>query len=61
MEDKLSKCLTSFRKSQGTQLLLVTMIEKWEKAVDKRECVSILFLISQIPLNQSIMTFYQQN
>ena len=44
MEDKLSKCLTSFRKSQGTQLLLVTMIEKWEKAVDKRECVSILFL-----------------
>ena len=40
MEDKLSKYLTSFRKSQGTQLLLVTMIEKWEKAVDKGECVS---------------------
>ena len=28
MKDKLSKCLTGFRKSHGTQQLLVTMLEK---------------------------------
>ena len=28
MKDKLSKCLTGFRKSHGTQHLLVTMLEK---------------------------------
>ena len=44
MEDKLSKCLTSFRKSHGTQHMLVIMLEKWKKAVDKGECVSALFL-----------------
>ena len=44
MEDKLSKCLTGFRKSHGTQHLHVTMLEKWKKAVDKGECVSALFL-----------------
>ena len=31
MKDKLSKCLTGFRKSHGTQHLLLTMLEKWEK------------------------------
>ena len=31
MEDKLSKYLTGFRKSHGTQHLLVTMLEKWKK------------------------------
>ena len=44
MKDKLSKCLTGFRKSHGTQHLLVTMLEKWKKAVDNGECVSALFL-----------------
>ena len=44
MEDKLSKYLAGFNKSQGTQHLLVTMIEKWKKAVDNGECVSALFL-----------------
>ena len=44
MKEKLSKYLTGFRKSQGTQHLLVTMFEKWKKAVDKGECVSALFL-----------------
>ena len=44
MEDKLSKCLAGFRKSHGTQNLLVTMLENWKKAVDKGECVSALFL-----------------
>ena len=34
----------SFRKSYGTQHLIVTMLEKWKKAVDNRECVSSLFL-----------------
>ena len=44
MKDKLSKCLTGFRKSHGTQHLLVTMLEKWQKAVDKGEYVSALFM-----------------
>ena len=44
MEDKLSKCLSGFRKSHGTQHLLVNILEKWEKAVDKGECVSALIL-----------------
>ena len=44
MKEKLSKYLTGFRKSHGTQHLLVTMFEKWKKAVDKGECVSALFL-----------------
>ena len=44
MKDKLSKCLTGFRKSHGTQHLLVTMIEEWKKAVDKGEYVSGLFM-----------------
>ena len=44
MEDKLSKRLSGFRKSHGTQHLLVNIVEKWEKAVDKGECVSALIL-----------------
>ena len=44
MEDKLSKCFTGFRKFHGTQNVLVTMTEKWEKADGKGECVSELFL-----------------
>ena len=39
MEDKLSKYLPGFRKSHGIQHLLVTMLEKWKKAVDNGEYV----------------------
>ena len=42
--EKLSKCLTGFRKSHGTQHLLATMHEKWKKACHKGEYVSALFL-----------------
>ena len=44
MEDKLSKYLTGFRKSHGTQHLIVTMLEKLKKTVDKGEYVCALFL-----------------
>ena len=44
MRYKLLKCLTGFRKSHGTQYLLVTMLEKWQKTVDKGEYVSALFM-----------------
>ena len=44
MEDKLSKCLTGFRESHRTQHLLVIILEKWKKAVDKEGSVSSLFL-----------------
>ena len=36
--------MTGFRKPHGTQHLLVTILEKWKKAVDKGECVSALFM-----------------
>ena len=36
MEDKLSKYLTGFRKSHGTQHLLVTILEKWKKQLIKK-------------------------
>ena len=44
MKYKLLKCLTGFRKSHGTLYLLVTMLEKWQKTVDKGEYVSALFM-----------------
>ena len=45
MEQKLSKYLTGFKESRRTQHLLVTMFEKWKKAVDNGESVSALFLV----------------
>ena len=40
MEGKLLKCLTVFRNSHVIQHLLVTMLGKRKKTVDKGECVS---------------------
>ena len=36
--------MAGFRKSPGTQHLLVTMLGKWKEAVDKGACVSTSFL-----------------
>ena len=44
MKDKFAKCLTGFRKSHGTQHLLLTMPEKWKKGIDNESCVSALFI-----------------
>ena len=44
MTDKLAHSITGFRKSHGTQISLVVMIEKWKKALDKGEYVSALFM-----------------
>ena len=35
MQDKLSKHITGFRKSHGTQHSLMNMLEKWKNALDK--------------------------
>ena len=43
-ENKLSKCLKGFRKSLGTQICLPPCLKNAKKAVDKTECVSVLFL-----------------
>ena len=43
MENKMSKCVTGFRKSNGTQYSLIVMLEKWEKALDKEENMSAIF------------------
>ena len=44
MKVKLSSCITGFRKSHGTQNSLVVTLEKWERAIDKGECVSALLM-----------------
>ena len=44
MEDKFAKCLTGFRKSYGTQYLLLTMLEKWKRGIDNGSYVSALFM-----------------
>ena len=44
MEDKLTKCLTGFRKSHGTQHSLVTMLEKLKSGIDNAAYVSALFM-----------------
>ena len=37
MENKISKCVTGFKKSHGTQHSLLVMLEKWKKALDKEQ------------------------
>ena len=44
MEGKLSKCLTDFRKSHGTQNSLLTMLGKWKRGIDNGSCASALFM-----------------
>ena len=44
MENKISKCVTGFRKSHGTQHSLIVMLEKWKKALDKEEKMSAIFM-----------------
>ena len=41
MENKLSKFTTSFRKLHGNQHSVVTILEKWRKAQDKKEYICI--------------------
>ena len=44
MENKLSKFITGFRKLHGTQHSMVSMLEKWRKALDKKEYICVLFM-----------------
>ena len=44
MEDKQTKCLTSFRKSHGTQHSLLTILEKWKRGIGDGSHVSALFM-----------------
>ena len=44
MENKLSKFITGFRKLHGTQHAMVTMLEKWRKALDRKEYICVLFM-----------------
>ena len=44
MENKFSKFITGFRKLDGTQHSMVTMLEKWKKALDKKEYICVLFM-----------------
>ena len=44
MEDKLTKCLTGFRKSHGTQHSLLTMLKKLKRVIDNGAYVSALFM-----------------
>ena len=44
MQNKLSKYVTGFRKSHGTQHSLMIMLEKWKNVLDKGEYVCVLFM-----------------
>ena len=44
IENKISKCVSGFRKSQDTQHSLKVMLEKWKKALDKEENISAIFM-----------------
>ena len=44
MEKKLSKFIAGFRKLQGTQHSMVTLLEKWSKALDRKEYICVLFI-----------------
>ena len=44
MENKISKCVTGFRKSHGTQHSLIVYLEKWKKSLDKEENMSAIFM-----------------
>ena len=41
---KLNSCITGIQKSHGTQYSLVVILEKWKRAIDKGECVLVLFM-----------------
>ena len=41
---ELAHYITGFRKLHGTQNSLVVMLEKWKRALDKREYISALFM-----------------
>ena len=43
MQNKLSKYVTGFRKSHGTQHSLMIMLEKWKNVLDKGY-VCVLFM-----------------
>ena len=44
MENRISKCVTGFRKSHGTQHSLIALLEKWKKALDKEENMPAIFM-----------------
>ena len=44
MENKLTKCLTGFRKWHSTQHSLMTTPEKWKRGIDNGAYVSDLFM-----------------
>ena len=44
MQNKLSKYVTGFRKSHGTQHSLLIMFDKWKNVLDKGEYVCVLFM-----------------
>ena len=45
MQNKLSKHVTGFRKSHGTQHSLINMLEKWKYVLDKAEDICVLFMV----------------
>ena len=44
IENKLSKFITGFRKLHGSQHSIVTLLEKWRKALDKKEYICVLLM-----------------
>ena len=61
MQNKLSKYVTGFRKSHGTQHSLMIMLEKWKNVLDKGEYVCVLFMGLSKAFDTINHDFYWQN
>ena len=44
IQEKISKHITGFRKSYGTQHSLITMLEKWKSTIDNGENICVIFM-----------------
>ena len=44
IKNRISKCVTDFKKSHGTQHSLIVMLEEWKNALDKEENLSAIFM-----------------
>ena len=44
MENKISKCVTGFRKLHNTQHSLIVKLVKWKKVLDKEENISAILM-----------------
>ena len=58
MEDKLTKCLTGFRKLHATEQSLLTVLDNWKRRIENGAYAPLYLWIFQMPLMESTMTLW---